>query len=161
MSNYLKIVEKAKPKRADEPTRPVPTNRQTSVATKATEATKVPVPVAVRKEPPRDKSDRSDKRPSNFTPLTVSEALAEINRGGSGAGKNAELYRRGELSESTAVEYVTCAILHRRGESFEVWKHHAPAVRKALSLCIHELPPEVCKVCNGYVKKLIEQGGAA
>jgi hypothetical protein len=24
--------------------------------------------------------------------------------------------------------------------------------------CFHELEPEVCKVCNGYVRKLIEEG---
>ena len=84
--------------------------------------------------------------------------MAEINRWGSGAGRNAELYRRGELSEERAVEYVTCAILHRRGESFKVWRCHAPAVRKALGLCIHELEPEECKVCNGYVRRLIEEG---
>ncbi|MEJ7872794.1 MAG: hypothetical protein WKF67_11105 [Rubrobacteraceae bacterium] len=161
MSNYLKIVEKTKPKKRNEQPRPASPNRQTSGATKETKATKVPVPTAARKELPCDKSDRSDQRVPNFTPLTISEALAEINRWGSGAGRNAELFRAGELSEEMAVEYVTCSILHRRGESFEVWRHHAPAVRKALSLCIHELPPEVCKVCNGYVKKLIEQGGAA
>lgn len=161
MSNYLKIVEKTKPKKPNEPPRPASPNRQTFGATKETKATKAPVPTAARKELPRDKSDRSDKRVPNFTPLTVSEALAEINRQGSSAGKNAELFRAGELSEETAVEYVACAILHRRGESFEAWKHHAPAVRKALSLCIHELPPDECKACNGYVKQLIEKGGAA
>ncbi len=105
----------------------------------------------------REKPSR-DKRPPNFIPHTVSEVLAEINRWGSGASKNAELYRNGELSEERAVEYVTCAILNRRSESFEVWKHHAPAVRKALSLCIHELEPEKCNVCNGHVRRLIEQG---
>ncbi len=158
MSNYLKIVEKTKPKKPNEPPRPAPPKRQTSGATKETKATKVPVLTTTRKELPCDKSDRSDKRVPNFTPLTVSEALAEINRRGSGANKNAELYRRGELSEETAVEYVTCSILHTRGRSFEVWRRHAPAVRKALALCIHELPPEECKVCNGYAKKLIEKG---
>jgi hypothetical protein len=84
-----------------------------------------------------------------------------MHRWGSGAGKNAELYRRGELSEEKAVEYVTCAILARRRESFQAWRQHAPAVRKALSLCIHELEPAVCKVCNGYVRRLIETEGAA
>ena len=154
----MKIVEKAKTNRPpfaalpDAPTYP---------ATKETKATKAPERRGVVEKPPRDKSDRSDKRLPNFTPLTVSEALAEINRWGSGAGRNAELYRRGELSEGLAVEYVTCAILHRRGESFRAWKHHAPAVRKALALCIHELPPEDCKVCNGYVKRLIQEGGVA
>lgn len=151
MGNYLKIAEKAK---ADEPaaTPPEPAV-QTTPATKATEA---PDSAVVLEAPGRDKSDRSDKRRPSFTPLTVSEVLAEIHRGGSGAGKNAELYRRGELSDEKAVEYVACAILARRGQSFEVWRHHAPAVRKALSLCIHELDPDVCKVCNGCVRQLIE-----
>lgn len=154
MSSYLKIVEKAK---TGEPpkTHPEPAT-QTSPATKATEASKAPDPPVVLEEAARDQSDRSDKRPASFTPLTVSEVLAEIHRWGSGAGKNAELYRRGELSEEQAVEYVTCAILTRRGESFEAWRHHAAAVRKALALCIHELEPTVCKVCNGYVRRLIE-----
>ncbi len=128
--------------------------RNDAPTTKTTNTTKAPA-TPVRDKPPHD---RSDKRPPNFTPLTVSEALAEINRRGSGANKSAELYRRGELSEETAVEYVTCSILHTRGRSFEVWRRHAPAVRKALALCIHELPPEECKVCNGYAKKLIEKG---
>ena len=114
-----------------------------------------------RQASPTTKTTLTTKAPPTFTPLTVSEVLAEINRWWSGAGKNAELYRRGEFSEEKAIEYVTCAILQRRGESFEVWKHHAPAVRKALSLCIHELPPEACKVCNGHVRRLIEEGSTA
>jgi hypothetical protein len=108
-----------------------------------------------------DINDRNDQSSPNFTPLTVSEALARINASGTGAAKNAELYRQGELSEERAVEYVTCAILQRRGESFEPWRHHAPAVRKALSLCIHQLRPEECKVCNGYVRRLVESEGTA
>ncbi len=155
MSNYLKIVEKAKTVKTDEP-RPAAPHEQREPATKATEATKAPDQPVVREAAARDKSDRSDERPPSFTPLTVSEVLAEINRWGSGASRNVELYRRGELCEEQAVEYTTCAILHRRGESFEVWRHHAPTVRKALSLCIHELEPAVCKVCNGDVRRLIE-----
>ena len=124
-------------------------------ATKATEATKAPV-----SEVPghRDKSDRSDKRVAAIA-LTLQEALAEINREGSGPAKNAELYRRGQLSEEKAVEYVTCAILARRGASFTGWRRYAPAVRKALSLCIHELDPKRCKVCSGYARSLIENQG--
>jgi hypothetical protein len=148
VGNYLKIVEEAKTAKADEPP-PATPNEQGEPATKATEATKGPVLTGVRKEASRDESDRSDKRSPSFTPLTVSEVLAEIHRWGSGAGKNAELYRRGELLEEKAVEYVACAILARRRESFEVWRHHAPAVRKALSLCPHELEPDVCKLCKG------------
>jgi hypothetical protein len=150
-SSYLEIVKKAKPnKRAGEARAARPESPKKPTTTNTTETTKAgntparPGKVTLRHKPP------------NYTPLTVSEALAEINRWGSGAGKNAELYRRGELSEERAVEYATCAILHRRGESFEVWRHHAPAVRKAISLCIHELEPEKCKVCNGEVRRLIE-----
>jgi hypothetical protein len=140
VGSYLKIVEKANPKKKAEEVRiarPAPPNR--SPTTKPTETTKDPS--------------------NSFTPLTVSEVLAEINRRGSGAGKNAELYRRGELTQEKAIEYVTCTLLHRRGESFEVWNHHAPAVRKALSLCIHELEPEKCNVCNAPVRRIIEEGG--
>jgi hypothetical protein len=160
VGNYLKIIEKAKTAKVDVP-RPAMPNRQGEPATKATEATKAPVILGARKEASCDESDRSDKRSPSFAPLTVSEVLAEIHRWGSGAGKNAELYRRGELSQKKAVEYVTCAILARMRQSFEVWRHHAPAVSKALGLCIHELEPDVCKVCNGYVRRLIESEGTA
>ena len=90
MSNYLKIAEKAKKNRA-----PVaaPSNIPTYPATKATKAPKGPQQRDVVEKPPRDKSDRSDQSPPNFTPPTVSEALAEKNRVGTGAGGNAELDR--------------------------------------------------------------------
>src|SRR5215203_6939670 len=145
---------------ADEP-RSATSNEQRGAATKATEATEAAMTHGVRREPIRDESDRSDKRSPSFTPLTVSEVLAEIHRWGSGAGKNAELYRHGELSEEKALEYVTCAVLARRGASFAGWRRYAPAVRKALSLCVHELDPKECKVCNGYVRSLIENQGDA
>lgn len=146
MSSYLKVIEKSKPqKKAEEARIPSPAPSKKPATTKTTNTTKA--------------SEARPAKNTNFTPLTVSEALVEINRRGSGANKNTELYRRGGLSEEMAVEYVTCAILHRRGESFEVWRHHALAVRKALNLCIHELPPDECKICNGYVKKLIKEGG--
>jgi hypothetical protein len=125
-------------------------------ATKATEATKGPAGVGVGAHSPRD---ISDERSPSFAPLTVSEALAEIGGWGTGASRNAELYRRGELSEEKAVEYVTCAILARRGAPFTGWRRHALAVRKALSLCIHELDPKACKVCDGYTRSLIENQG--
>ena len=151
MSNYLRIVEKAKTDEAC----PSTSDQRKRPATKATEATKAPVSDVLGYR------DKSDETSPSFTPLTVSEALAEIGGWGTGASRNAELYRCGELSEEKAVEYVTCAILARRGTSFKSWKRHAPAVRKALSLCIHELDPKACKVCNGYVRSLIENQGDA
>src|SRR5215203_4792231 len=157
MSNYLRIVEKAKSYEAS----PSTPDQRERPATKATKATEAPVLGGVRRGPIRDESDRSDKRSPSFTPLTVSEVLAEIHRWGSGAGKNAELYRHGELSEEKALEYVTCAVLARRGASFTGWRRYAPAVRKALSLCVHELDPKECEVCNGYVRSLIESQGDA
>jgi hypothetical protein len=153
-SDYLRIVERAKSVEAP-PAAPAQPKR---VATKATEATKASTGVGVRAESRRD---ISDERPSSFAPLTVSEALAETGRWGTGARKNAELYRSGGLSEEKAVEYVTCAILARRGASFAGWKRYAPAVRKALSLCVHELEPKVCKVCNEYAQNMIENQGKA
>src|SRR5215218_5226321 len=154
MSNYLRIVEKAK---TDEASPSTPDQRE-RLATKATEATKAPGGVGVGAGSARD---IGDERSWSFAPLTVSEALAEIGGWGTGASRNAELYRRGELSEEKAVEYVTCAILARRGSSFRDWKRHAPAVRKALSLCAHELDPKACKVCHGYARNLIENQGDA
>jgi len=105
-------------------------------ATKATKATKAP--------PPATAGDRdiSDQRQLTRV-LTLQEALSEINRLGSGPAKNAELYRRGELSEDKAVEYVTCAILSRRKVSFEQWRTHAPTVRAALA---HPIGCD-CEVC--------------
>jgi hypothetical protein len=126
-------------------------------ATKATEATKAPVSAILGY---RDKSDRSDKRVGAIA-LTLQEALAEINHQDSGPAKNAELYRRGQLSEEKAVEYVACAILARRGASFAGWRRLAPTVRKALSLCIHDLDPKICKVCSGYARNLSENQGDA
>jgi hypothetical protein len=154
MGNYLRIVEKAKSYKAS----PSTPDQRERVATKATEATKAPAGVGVRAASPRDKSD---ERSSSFAPLTVSEALGEISGWGTGASRNAELYRRGELSEAKAVEYVTCAILARRGASFAGWRRHAPTVRKALSLCIHDLDPKICKVCSGYARNLIDNQGNA
>lgn len=107
----------------------------------ATKATKAPVSDVPRD---RDKSDRSDKRGPSLVPLTVSEVLAEINRWGSGPAKNAELYRCGQLSGEKAVEYVTCAILRRRGSDFAGWRAHAPTVRAALT---HGIGCD-CEVCR-------------
>ena len=73
----------------------------------------------------------------------MQEALAEIKYQDSGPAKNAELYRRGQLSEEKAVEYVTCAILHRRGGDFAGWRAHAPTVRAALT---HGIGCD-CEVC--------------
>ncbi len=41
-------------------------------------------------------------------------------------------------------------------------KHHKPNILAYLRTgrCHHELEPEVCKVCNGFVRRLIEEGGA-
>jgi hypothetical protein len=94
-----------------------------------------------------ERRPKRSKRPKEAARvLTLREALAEINCQGTGPAKNAELYRRGELSEDKAVEYVTTAILHRRGEGFEGWKTHAPVVRTALSAtarCVCE--PRKCR----------------
>jgi hypothetical protein len=44
-------------------------------------------------------------------------------------------------------------------------RNEAEAIKDAnvgtLNGCIHGLTPDVCKVCNGYVRHLIESGGTA
>ena len=130
MGYYLKLAQKARTRRACEPS-PTRPNAHRQPATKATKGF---APPGYREKTSRDKSDRSDQREPSFVPLTVSEVEAEVNRRGSGASKNAELYRHGELSREKAIEYVTCAILHRRGAPFQGWRRHAPAVEAALTL---------------------------
>lgn len=66
--------------------------------------------------------------------LTADEVLSEISRPGSGPAKTAMLYYdSGEISWEDAVQWVTCAILYRRGESTDDWERHAPAVREVLA----------------------------
>jgi hypothetical protein len=77
MSNYLRIVEKAK---TDEASPSTPDQRE-RLATKATEATKAPGGVGVGAGSARD---IGDERSWSFAPLTVSEALAEIGGWGTG-----------------------------------------------------------------------------
>jgi AAA domain len=64
--------------------------------------------------------------------LTVVEALEEIARPGSEAGRGVELLRKGEIGEEDAVEWITKAILHRRSKSWVGWEQHAAATREAL-----------------------------
>lgn len=48
--------------------------------------------------------------------------------------------------------------LARMPELREELSHHKPNVVRVLltGRCIHELEPDTCKVCNGYVRRLIE-----
>jgi len=43
----------------------------------------------------------------------------------------------------------------------EALRRHKPNILTYLRTgrCHHELEPDVCKVCNGYVCRLIEEGG--
>lgn len=148
MSSYLKIAEKAKLKKADSAPSEQHGNHDSRARNDRSWASKEQIPSATKAI-----KATKDLPGGAFTPFTVSEILREINDPRTGPGKNTELYRRGELSEENAVKWVTCAILWRRGQSFDVWKHHAPAVKKALRLCIHELGPEACAVCFGARRK--------
>lgn len=81
---------------------------------------------------------------AGFVGLTVGEVLNEINRRDSSAAKNAELFHAGEITRENAVEWIACAILHRRAVPFEGWRRHAPAVEAAL---IHPLDCG-CEECS-------------
>ena len=65
--------------------------------------------------------------------LLTDEILREINRSGSGAAKQAELYRRGEITETNAVEWIAKAILRHKGANSDSWQASAPAVGDALT----------------------------
>jgi AAA domain len=75
--------------------------------------------------------------------LTVDLALEEINRTGSGPARQAEAYRRGEITKPEAVEQITKAILQGRRLDATDWLKHAPAVEAALT---HPLDCE-CAQC--------------
>jgi len=107
----------------------------THCATKATEATIASGRRVVTESIPATRTTKaaSASYTAGFVGLTVGEALKEINRRLSGPARNAELYRHGGLSLEKAIEYITCAILHRRGEPFKGWRRHAPAVEAALT----------------------------
>jgi hypothetical protein len=65
--------------------------------------------------------------------MTAAEVLKEINRPNTGAATNADLYRCGEINKENAVEWITKAILDRRGMAAEGWERHVPAVEAALT----------------------------
>ena len=65
--------------------------------------------------------------------LLTDEILREINRSGSGAAKQANLYRRGEITKNNAVEWITKAILQHKGADTTGWQASAPAVEAALT----------------------------
>ncbi len=65
--------------------------------------------------------------------LTVAEAQEEIDRSGSGAYKQAELWKAGEITTENAAEWITKAILRRRGMETGDWHRHESAVRAALN----------------------------
>jgi hypothetical protein len=86
----------------------------------------------------RDKCDISDRRTvrvkgetARSATLTLGEALEEINTPKTGAAMQASCYQRGEITKENAIRWITCAIMHRRGKSFEGWERHAPVVEAA------------------------------
>jgi hypothetical protein len=76
--------------------------------------------------------------------LSIADVLEEMNRPDTGAAKNAELYRRGEITAENAVEWITKAVLVRRGMDAAGWERHAPAVEAALT---HPLDCD-CEECQ-------------
>jgi hypothetical protein len=78
-----------------------------------------------------DKAAKSTESSPNG--WNVKAVLDEIGRAKSGAGINYRLYQAGEITRANAVEWITCAILNRRGEPFESWRRHAPVVEAALT----------------------------
>jgi hypothetical protein len=84
-----------------------------------------------------DKSDRSPLRVERgkvqHATLTVGEVVEELNVPNTGAAMQAELYRRHSITKENAIEWITKAILVRRGIDTSGWRGHAPAVESALT----------------------------
>jgi hypothetical protein len=84
---------------------------------------------------PTPRTDKIDKRPRSLLEgWGAEDMVGEIMRPKSGAGINFRLYRAGEITRENAVQWITCAILHRREVPFDYWRRHAPAVEAALTL---------------------------
>jgi hypothetical protein len=88
----------------------------------------------------RDKSDISDRSAARLdrgtvrhATFTVGEVVEELNVPNTGAAMQAELYRRGSIKKENAIEWITKAILVRRGIDTSGWRGHAPAVESALT----------------------------
>jgi hypothetical protein len=88
----------------------------------------------------RDISDKSDRSPLQVergkvqhATLTVGEVVEELNVPNTGAAMQAELYRRDSITKEHAIEWITKAILVRRGIDTSSWRGHAPAVESALT----------------------------
>jgi hypothetical protein len=72
-----------------------------------------------------------DKRRTR--PLTENEILHALNRRGSPAFEQAELYRGGRLAKEEAVEAVARTILKDNGSDDADWRASAPAVEAVLA----------------------------
>ncbi len=94
---------------------------------------------------PAPRTDELDKR-SGDSPegWGAEDVVGEIIRPKSGAGINFRLYRTGEITRENAVQWITCALLHRRDVPFDQWRRHAPAVEAALTLpaVVETMPKE-------------------
>jgi hypothetical protein len=88
----------------------------------------------------RDKSDISDRSAARLdrgtvrhATFTVGEVVEEISNPRTGAAIQAEHYRRRSITKENATEWITKAILVRRGMDTLGWRRHAPAVAIALA----------------------------
>jgi hypothetical protein len=88
----------------------------------------------------RDKSDISDRSPAQLdsgtvrhATFTVGEVVEEISNPRTGAAIQAEHYRRRSVTKENAIEWITKAMLVRRGKDTSDWRRHAPAVESALT----------------------------
>jgi hypothetical protein len=93
---------------------------------------------------PAPRTDNIDKRLRSLPEgWSAEDVVGEIIRPTSGAGINFRLYRAGEITRENAVQWITCAILHRRDVPFYDWRQYAPAVEAALTLpAVIEVAPK-------------------
>lgn len=92
--------------------------------------------------------------------LTVKRRLSEWavypERPAWNKSRSGELYRTLGLLVPLEVFRAACVGEHDVAEPLDALVEYR---RLGLGVCIHELPSEICKVCNGTVRQLIEEDG--
>jgi hypothetical protein len=69
---------------------------------------------------PALRTDKLDKKPRDSAKgWGAEDVVGEIIRPKSGAGVTFRLYRAGEITRENAIQWITCAILHRREVPFD------------------------------------------
>jgi hypothetical protein len=115
------------PARDHPPIARTPTSENGSSKTNAGTQGKAITPITSITVVEGDEDGAGEKNGSHPSPLTVEDALAEMNVGGSRSAKVAAAYARGQ----TRVRYLVRAVLNARGLDVDDWEYYVPVITAA------------------------------